>query len=104
MNLTAITLATVDETDTPADVIAAAEVNSTHEVYPESLVPAVDADPVWLNPTGAVVISAAAVSLLLDAAEVALDGYEDINPDADPMVVSEAFHAIAVLRANHVTP
>lgn len=95
---TAITLATVDPTEAEADVVADAIAGAIVEVYPE------DADPVWVNPTTAVVISAAAVALILDAAEVALDGYEDVNPDADPTLVAEAFHAIGILRANHVTP
>lgn len=97
MTLTAITLSVVDETTTAPDVIAAAEANSTHEVYPESLVPPVDADPVWLTPTGAVVVPAHVVSTILEAALV---GLEDCPlPGAD-----EAFDAVQTLIANLPVP
>lgn len=87
MNLTAITLANVDDTTADEDVVADAITGAMFEVYPD------DADPLWVTPTGAVVIPAPVLALILDAAVIGLEGAEDPHAEA-------AFHAVTTLRAN----
>lgn len=90
-----LTVAETDPTTTDTDVIAAAEVNSVHEVYPD------DADPVWITPQAAAALSPAAVAVLLDALEVGIEGAYDegANPAADEVV-----GLIQHLRANVSIP
>lgn len=85
--MAAIILATTDDTTAPADVIADAIAGTITEVYPDN------ADPVWVNPTGAVVIDPAIIALILDAAVVGLEGSEEARAD-------EAWDAVQTLRAN----
>lgn len=85
--LAAITLATIDPITAAEDVIADAITGAITEVYPEG------ADPVWVNPTGAVVIPARLVTLILEAAVVGLEGSDDADADA-------ALYAVTTLLAN----
>jgi hypothetical protein len=71
-----------DDTDTPHDVLAAAEVNGVHEVYPEHLTPAADFGPAWIEPQAAAVLTTPALAMLLDALEVGIEGGGDWGPDA----------------------
>lgn len=75
-----VTVSTTDETTTDPDVIAAAEVNSVHEVYPEALVPPADGDPVWVEPKACGVLTASAVRHLLACIEVGTETTTEDDP------------------------
>lgn len=69
-----------DDTETPHDVLAAAEMNGVHEVYPETLPNGQGGDhgPAWIEPQAAGVLTKAALAIMLDALEVGLEGaYDD---------------------------
>lgn len=75
-----LTVSVTDDTTTPADVIAAAEVNAAHEVYPESLVPPVDADPCWVEPQACGVLTLSAIQHLLACIEVGTETTTEDDP------------------------
>lgn len=91
-----LTIATTDDTTTEPDVIAAAETNSVHEVYPEALAQPVDADPVWITPSGAVAVRPEVLDAILEAALVGLEG-------SPYLCAGEAIDAVNTLRANRPT-
>lgn len=84
--LTISTYTTTDQVDPTA--LTAAVCESFQEVYPEG------GDPVVIEPHDACLISVNALRLLLNAAEVALDGHSD----ADLADTQEAWDALQALR------
>lgn len=90
-----------DDVETPHDVLAAAECNSVHEVYPDALEPSVDAPPAWIEPQAAQVLTATALAMLLNAVEVGIEGGGDWGPDADYDAVVTW---VETMRANITLP
>lgn len=80
-----------DDTDTPHDVLAAAEVNGVHEVYPENLADGAGGDfgPAWVEPQAAGVLTTAQIALLLDSITIGVEGAYDegTNTDADAVAL-----------------
>lgn len=92
---TLLTLSTAT-TDTDPAAVAAAEEASWREVYPDDA-----ADPVQIDVRAAVCGDLTAIRLILEAAAVGLDGYDD--PDTPPEVVDQAQTMLAHLRAEAAT-